>query len=376
MGKSLKGKELGEGISQQANGSYCARFVDKFGKRRSKRSKSLSEVKQWMAEELYLDAHTDIKRPQDMTVDAWFQHWIGVKEKTVRPNTVRGYTERYENNICPVIGKMLLKDVKPIHIQEILTKMAEEGYRSTTITQTKIAAHGIFEDAKENDIIFVNPCKKSVKSNIGKPSPTREALTKDVQRKFLKAINNRRYENQYKFVLQTGLRTGEMVGLKWSDVDFNQRILSIARTMEYNYKKQMWMVGEPKSKSGCRKIPLTDEAIRILKNQKERNCKLTVIDLNCAEYVFLNAKGQLIKNSAYDTYLYKLCHMSGIKPFSMHILRHTFATRCIEGGMKPKTLQKILGHSNIKITMDLYVHITEDEKKREIELVSDVLNVV
>ncbi len=94
------------------------------------------------------------------------------------------------------------------------------------------------------------------------------------------------------------------------------------------------------------------------------------------DIVFLCRKGTPVKNSTYDTGLFKYCDRVGIPRFSMHVLRHTFATRCIEGGMKPKTLQKILGHSNIGITMNLYVHITEDEKHREIDLVADALKVV
>jgi len=91
--------------------------------------------------------------------------------------------------------------------------------------------------------------------------------------------------------------------------------------------------------------------------------------------VFLCKKGEPVKNSTYDTTLYKICDKVGIRHFAMHVLRHTFATRCIEGGMLPKTLQKILGHSNIGITMNLYVHITEEEKKKEIDLVANALNV-
>lgn len=95
-----------------------------------------------------------------------------------------------------------------------------------------------------------------------------------------------------------------------------------------------------------------------------------------ADQVFLCRKGEPVKNSTYDTALFKLCDKVGIKRFSMHILRHTFAIRCIEAGMMPKTLQKILGHSNIEITMNLYVHITEDEKYKEIELVAGALKVI
>ena len=138
----------------------------------------------------------------------------------------------------------------------------------------------------------------------------------------------------------------------------------------------MWRIGEPKSKSGYRTIPLTDEAIRILKAQDEKNKRIKVIPEEWSEFVFLCRKGQPVKNSTYDTALFKICEKAGINKFSMHVLRHTFATRCIEGGMMPKTLQKILGHSNIGITMNLYVHITEEEKQKEIDMVACALNVV
>lgn len=375
MGKDLRGKELGEGIYQQANGTYCARFVDKFGKRRSKRSKKLQEVRQWIAEASYIDEHSDIDRAPDMIVDAWFEYWIDIKKKTVRPNTVRNYTERYNINIKKVIGKKMLTDVKPIHCQKIFTEMADEGYKTTTIYQTRIALYNMFEFAKENEVIVNNPCKKSVKSDMGKPSEKKVALTIDEQREFLRVSEGKRYANQYRFVLQTGLRTGELIGLKWEDIDFEKRTVKISRSMEYSYSVREWRVGPPKSQSGYRTVPLTDEAIRILKAQKEKNKRIQYIPDEWEEFVFLSRKGEPVKNSAYDTALVTLCNRAEIRKFSMHVLRHTFATRCIEGGMMPKTLQKILGHSNIGITMNLYVHITEDEKHKEINLVAGALNV-
>lgn len=376
MGKDLKGKEIGEGIYQQPNGTYCARFVDKFGKRKSKRSKKLQEVRQWIADARYIDEHSDLDQATDMIVDAWYDYWIGIKKQTVRPNTVRNYTERYERNIKKVIGSKLLTEVKPVHCQKIFSDMAEEGYKTTTIYQTRIALFNMLEFARENDVIITNPCKKSVKSDMGKPSEKKEALTIEVHKKFLDAVIGYSYENQYRFILQTGLRTGELIGLKWSDIDFENRTMKIERTMEYRYKVGEWRVGPPKSKSGYRTIPLTDEAIRILKDQRAKNRSLKLIPIEWTDTIFLCRKGTPVKNSTYDTGLFKYCDRVGIPRFSMHVLRHTFATRCIEGGMKPKTLQKILGHSNIGITMNLYVHITEDEKQREIDLVADALKVV
>lgn len=375
MGKDLKGKELGEGIYQQPNGTYCARFIDRFGKRKAKRSKKVQEVRQWLANVIYIDKHSDIEHATNMMVDVWFDYWIDVKRKTVRPNTVRNYEERYHRNIQGVIGKKLLTDVKPIHCQKIFTDMADQGYRTTTISQTRIALFNMLEFAKENDVILSNPCKKSVKSDMGKPSQKKKALTIEIQRKFLEQAKGQSYENQFRFILQTGLRTGELVGLKWEDVDFENKTVKIQRSMEYRHSSGVWRVGEPKSKSGYRTIPLTDEAVRILKTQMEKNKKIKEISPEWSEYVFLCRKGEPVKNSTYDAALFKICEKAGIDKFSMHVLRHTFATRCIEGGMMPKTLQKILGHSNIGITMNLYVHITEEEKQKEIDKVASALNI-
>ena len=375
MGRNLKGKELGEGIYQQANGTYCARFIDRFGKRKSKRSKKLQEVRQWLADATYINEHSDIEQATNMMVDAWFEYWIDVKKKTVRPNTVRNYTERYNKNIQKIIGRKILTEVKPIHSQKIFTDMAEEGYKTSTIYQTRIALFNMLEFAKENEVILSNPCKKSVKSDMGKPSQKKEALTIDIQKKFIEYAKGQSYENQFRFILQTGLRTGELVGLKWEDIDFSKKAIRIQRSMEYRYSVGEWRIGEPKSKAGYRTIPLTDETIRILTEQKEKNKNIKKIQEEWYEFIFLSRKGEPVKNSAYDTALFKICDKAKINRFSMHVLRHTFATRCIEGGMMPKTLQKILGHSNIGITMNLYVHITEDEKQKEIDKVSCVLNV-
>jgi integrase len=376
VGKDLKGKELGVGISQQSDKLYVARFTDKFGIRKTKRFKKLQECRQWIADASYISKHSDIENASDILVDTWYEYWIGIKKQTVRPNTVRNYSERYERNIKGIIGKKLLSEVKPIHCQKIFSDMAEQGYKTTTIYQTRITLYNMLEFAKENDVILSNPCKKSVKSDMGKPSEKKVALTIDEQRKFLMAATGQSYENQYKFMLQTGLRTGELVGLKWSDIDFGKRTVTISRTMEYRYKVGEWRVGPPKSKSGYRTIPLTDEAIRILKDQKEKNSKIKVINIEWRDQVFLSRKGEPVKNSTYDTALFKICDKAEIRKFCMHILRHTFATRCIEAGMIPKTLQKILGHSNIGITMNLYVDATEEEKTKEMDLVAEALKVV
>ena len=161
------------------------------------------------------------------------------------------------------------------------------------------------------------------------------ALTIEEQRLFLETIKGTSNYNQYALLLQTGLRTGEMIGLRWSDVDFENRVLHIRRTMEYRHSVGEWRIGEPKTKNSIRDVPLTQEAIDILKNQKEKLKSLKIRPIKFKDSVFLCRDGTPTKNSAYDTKLFYYCDKAGIPRFSMHVLRHTFATRCIESGMRP-----------------------------------------
>lgn len=244
--------------------------------------KKLQECRSWLADARYVDQHSDLAAGESMIVDTWFDYFINnVKGNTIRPNTRRNYFDRYNRNIKECIGRMNLSDVKPIHCQDILDRMAL-GYTDSTISQCRTTLYTLFEAAVENDLIPRNPVKKSVK------------------------------------------------------------------------------------------IP---ECKRLLCWQRDKNKELKVVSKEFSDCVFLCRKGESTKNSAYDSSLFKLCDKAGIPRFSMHVLKHTYATRCIEAGMRPKTLQMLLGHSNIGITMNLYVHVTDDEKKKEVERVENMLNV-
>ncbi len=378
MGKDLKGKELGVGICQRKDGLYTARFVSKrTGKSVQKYFPKLQECRKWYADAKFEDEHGGINASGDMTVTAWFDYWIeNIKGDSIRPNTIRNYKERFEHNIKKCIGNMILSEVKPMHCQNVLNQMKDDYKSSTAIYQTRITLYCMFSDAVENDVIYKNPVTKGIKHNIGKEPKKVRALTIDEQKKFLEVAEKSSNYNQFAFILQTGLRTGELIGLKWSDIDWEKRVIHIQRSMEYRYSVGEWRIGEPKSKSGYRDVPLTEEAVAILKRQKEKLREIKVINMQFKEHVFLSRKGEPTKNSAYDTTLFKLCDKAGIRRFSMHVLRHTMATRCIEGGMRPKTLQVILGHANVGITMNLYVDVTEEEKFKEVEKIESALKIV
>lgn len=377
MGKDLRGKELGVGICQRKDGLYTARFISKrTGRSVQKYFPKLQECRKWYADAKFEDEHGGINASGDMTVTAWFEYWIeNIKGDSIRPNTIRNYKERFEHNIRKCIGNMILSEVKPMHCQNVLNQM-KDNYKSSTIYQTKITLYCMFSDAVENDVIYKNPVTKGIKHNIGKEPKKVRALTIDEQKRFLEVAEKSSNYNQFAFILQTGLRTGGLIGLKWSDIDWEKRVIHIQRSMEYRYSVGEWRIGEPKSKSGYRDVPLTEEAVAILKRQKEKLKETKVINMQFKEHVFLCRKGEPTKNSAYDTSLFKLCDKAGIRRFSMHVLRHTTATRCIEGGMRPKTLQVILGHANVGITMILYVDVTEEEKIKEVEKIGSALKIV
>ncbi len=367
MGKSLKGKELGTGITQRKDGRYSAKFKSKSGKRIEKYFDKLAEARKWLLEAKYEDAHGDISSSTDMTVDAWFNYWISeIKVKTVRWSTLSSYKDRYNKNIKEIIGNMVVSDVKPMHCQNVLNVMDNNGYVGSSMARTKAALSAMFSDAYENGLIAANPVTKSVKCP-KKPEKNTKVLTLDEQERFLTAAKESVNYKHFLFILQTGVRSSELRGLKWDDVDFQNRIIHIRRNVTHDSNNNRFITGELKTSSGQRDIPMTKTAYDLLMAMKCQQAakKNRVIQFEFADHVFLNRNGRLLPNSNYDRYLEKICDKAGIERISMHTLRHTFATRCIESGMKPKTLQKILGHANISMTMDLCVHVTEEEKEKE-----------
>lgn len=376
MGKDLRGRELGVGLSQAKGGKYVARFTSRSGKRVKREFDKLPECRAWIADAMYEDEHGNALFSQTPTVDAWFDYWIdSVKGGNVRQSTVTRYTMRYRINIKPYIGDMLVRDVRPIHCQDILNRMADK-YSASTMCLSRLVMQMLFDCAAENGLAQQNPLTKRVQCKSKKEEKKGRVLTVDEQRRFLEGYRGKANYNQYAFILQTGLRAGELIGLRWSDVDFDNKLLRIRRTMWYESALKKWMTGEPKTKSGKRDVPLTKEAVAILIDQREKLARLKVRPIEFAENVFLGKIGAPTTNPAYDLDIARYCERHGIPKFSMHTLRHTFATRCIESGMKPKTLQMILGHANISMTMDLYVHVTDNERAKEIASIEDRLKVV
>lgn len=157
MGKDLKGKELGKGLGQRKDKYYYAKY-SYHGKKGQQSFHTLVEAKNWRQEQLYLCLHPELRTATspDMTVDAWFNRWLKDVVGNLAPNTLRNYRERYEHNVQPFIGSMLLRNVKPMDCQMILNAM-ESDYAGSTIRQTYMTMGTFFKSAKDNGFIDRHP---------------------------------------------------------------------------------------------------------------------------------------------------------------------------------------------------------------------------
>lgn len=393
MGKNLKGKEIGRGLCQRKqDGLFVARFVNRYGKRVERSFPTLPQARNWLDEARYADKHSEAGGliPSEMTVDEWFEFWISNIVGDLAPNTLRNYRERYIRNIRPVVGHLKLQEVKPLHCKLVFNNMNAD-YAGSTIRQTYITMGTMFRAALLNDMIAKHPM-----DGVRYTKPVRAAsdikfLTVEEQEKFMAVAKRSHNYYQYALILETGLRTGELIGLTWDAIDWKKRTLTVNKTLEYRHKQGVWRAGPPKTVQSYRTIPLTQRAYSILEmiaartDERKESEKLDsqtleymdrrtgqLATLHMHDLVFLNYRtGLPAKNSSYDTHLYKLCDEAGIKRFSMHVLRHTYATRAIERGMQPKILQQLLGHASIQTTMDRYVHVTDDSLAQAIRQFED-----
>lgn len=401
MGKDLKGRNLGKGICQRKDKRYSARFTVRYrgGLRVEKIFNNVHDAKKWLVDAQYAAAHgmpipaikEQIPGVTDglnsyMTVDEWFEFWFKNLICDRAPNTQRNHKDRYERNIKPIIGNIRLCDLKPLHCKKVITKMeTEDGYAGGTVHQAYNTMGSLLRSALDNGLIHRHPMAGLKPSKPVKAKDDIKVLTTEEQAAFLEVAKHSNNYLQYALILETGLRTSELIGLTWDNIDWKAHTLSVTKTLEYRWSTGTWRAGPPKTPTSYRTIQLTDKAYAILKQAYEErqyrkkapglSQELPYMDIRSgkekmlymSDLVFVNFRtGMPSKNSSYDTHLYKLCDKAGIRHFCMHALRHTFATRAIEAGVDPYVLQKILGHSSIRTTMDRYVHVTDDAMNKAV----------
>ena len=375
MGKSLKGKELGEGITQRKDGVYIARFTNRFGKRIKFEGANLKSVKEKLADAIYENKmHANVV--ENCTLDEWYEIWLNIFKKGNSESTKSYYAIQY-NRMKQDLGWQLLSDLNIVNIQNCFNDMVSDSARK----KSKVTLCDMLDKAVLAERLLKNPAKNIVTKITNEEKAEKRILNVDEEKLVLEfSKDNSYYHNPIAFMLETGLRIGEIGGLKWSDIDFEKKCVSIQRSLSRITGRDgtpvSYVLKEPKTKSGYRTIPLTKKAIEILENQKlllQASKTIKSFNKDYDDIVFLSSTNELLRYRTFVSHLEDTI-IKGInkkkpdfKKFTCHSLRHTFATRCIERGMNPKSLQKILGHSTLAQTMDTYVHATDDLLFREME---------
>lgn len=384
MGKDLKGKELGKGLSQRKDGRYIGRFTNRFGERPEFASSKLSEVKTALAKAIYEDEQKLNVCDSKITLDEWYGKWLTIhKYGILKENTKAGYICHYKKHISPFLGKCKIKEITQLQIKARINELDKVGYGFEMKNKTRIMLLDMLDKAMQDEMIARNPARgiKIVRDEIVEP----RVLTKEEQSIFFDCSKGTFYDNLFVVCVNTGLRPGEATALSISDIDFEKKTISVSKTLIY----QKWEGDEgktihidtPKTKSSVRHIPINARVEIALKKQimqkavmqnrysTEDNSEFkdllftTRYNTPVIEQNFIDAIQRIINeiNSTRDI-------LDEFEKFTPHCFRHTFATRCIEAGMKPKVLQKILGHATLQMTMDLYAHVLSDTKADEMDL--------
>ena len=366
MGKSLNGKELGNGISQRKDGLYQARFINRFGKRQTIYAKTLNEVRHKLRTEQYNDEKAINVVDKNMTLNEWFDIWLSTCKKNCRSSTKGSYITHYKR-IQEELGWRKLTSLNLIVMQEAFNKLKTDNARKNS----KKILVDMLNKAVDTDLLVKNVAKQINTVIAKEEKKERRVLTIRETELFLEQAKGTFYENLFILALETGLRVGELSALQWEDIDFKKKVIHVKHTLCYFSKngKYVFEMHDTKTNNGKRTIPLTAKAINSLKCQKLQKQEI-ILKGKTAKEEFQNLVFVTKNNQPTQQFLINQCmqlviqnmNKAGIdfSPFTLHTLRHTFATRAIEYGMNPKTLQKLLGHGTLQMTMDLYCHVTED----------------
>ena len=317
----------------------------------------------------------------------FFENWLfEVNFINKKPSTKERYEGLYRNYIKnSSISNINIKDINQTDIQKYYNSLIKKGASTSTIIQlNKLIAPGIRYAYNNNLIIkdftraIVLPTKKeedklNTKNNI-------HPFTLEEQQQFIKAIKGTKFELLYTTALNTGLRQGELLALTWKDINFDNNTISINKTAKYiapvdknGRNKGSIIIQTPKTINSIRSVPiplfLVNKLKQYKKSQLENRIKLANLYEN-NNIVFCNEYGKYLDSSRLRKEFKKILIKNNLEVRKFHDLRHTFATRLFELGENPKTVQTLLGHSNISTTLDTYTHVLNNVK----ENVSSKLN--
>lgn len=375
----------GENIHKRKDGRWEARYIKdrKNGKAvyRSVYAKSYTEVKAKLKACITKEKDSKIeKSPIKMTFDDAFQEWLKYKQNFIKQSTYNKYFNLYANYISAILKDTYLDDVSNKLLQDCIISLMSLKNKRTKQKLSSSTLKGIVYVIKS--VILFSEKQGYIKEfclhieKLNNETKSIQALTREEQNilEFQAKLKLDTVSLAILICLYTGLRIGELCALRWEDIDLQSRYINVNKTVQrlqqhhvpYRTAKTVLITMPPKTNKAIRKIPISTALYPILNEYHEQNC------CGSKHYVLANCNDDMIDPCSIQSKFKELIKKLKITPITFHGLRHTFATRCIEVGMDIKTLSEILGHSNVSTTMNIYVHSTEQQKKNQMELLSQL----
>lgn len=418
--KDSKGRNLRSGEDQLKDGRYRYRYTDRYGKRRTVYSWKLvstDKIPKGKEDDICLrEKEKQVLRDLDdgiqidkvnMTLNDLMQTYFSLKHN-ISVTTKNNYIHIWEKNIKnSTLGQMKIGKICKSDILKFYSYLyTEKDFKVGTLQLYQNILYPCFQIAVEDNIIRHNPCTGCMKGYVHDSESTRQPLTRTEQSILLKFLkNDATYYPMYSLVacmLGTGFRIGEVLGLTWDDINFEEKYIKLDHQVLYKRNtadnkgeksKIQFFIDKPKNNS-VRIVPIKDDLIHILKVHKSETyfmSKISDFEVDgYKEFVFINREGKLrtpgtVRRSfigmtkAYNKKEEHLAHDEKREPillpeFSPHILRHTYCTRMAENGIDVKVLQELMGHKNISITMEVYNHSDLERAQKEIKKIESVIN--
>ena len=388
-----KGRILHTGESQRTDGKYLYKYVDAFGNTKyvyawrltptdptpkGKRDKpSLRELEQQI--------RRDIEDGIDSTGKKMTLCQLYAKQNAQRAN-VKKSTQKQREQLMRLLkedklGARSIDTIKPSDAKEWAVRMKAKGYAYKTINNYKRSLKAAFYIAIQDDYVRKNPFDYKMSDVIADDSKPREALTEDEEKKLLAFAKTdmiyKKYYDVIVILLNTGLRISELCGLTVNDLDFEKRLIHVNHQLLKD-SEHGYYIDTPKTKSGVRQVPMNQTAYEAFKHVLKQceGIQSDIID-GYSDFLFLTQEGHPVIGQYYSATFrnlvtkYNKTHEDELPYFSPHVLRHTFCTRLAGKNMNPKSLQYIMGHSSIEITLNLYAHVTIDGIQAEMERLAE-----
>jgi integrase len=299
--------------------------------------------------------------PDPQTVGEWIDRWLVTIAPKIRASTLRDYRNGL-GRVKDRLGRIRLQALRPLDVEELYASLLADGHRyggglsAKTVRNVHIALRRCLADAERFGLV-----QRNVAALVKPPTPQRPELsTWDAaeMRAFLSAMQGDRNEAAYRLIATTGMRRGEALGLRWSDVDLDAGRVTINRALSVIDGELVW--SQPKTARSRRNVSLDPETVSTLKTHRASQLRERLAAGDAwadGDLVFCDALGGALHPDRFTRAFGSAAKRAGVKQIRLHDLRHTWATLALQAGVHPKVVSERLGHATTGITLDIYSHV-------------------